>query len=447
MSFFSRARIVNAVRALRPPVLLAIWSAVVLLLWVDIGIVHVTAAAALGLFAVSAVADARRETLIVIGVIGGLIGLLLVSGAPGEDVIRGLDRSLIFAGLLPTLALARAVARGLGSVRAAQDRIARLPAQWAGIGLLFGGHVFGYVLNTGSFALMAAIVPDKAAAGERKAAALATLRGMNTTALYSPFFVGFAVAYTYFPEVPAWQVFALGGGLALLGLTIAVLLFARPLSGAGLAAGLSCLRPVLLPMGGTVVLVVLASQVLPISTLGAVLVVLPVLAVLHGVSKPHRIAPVIAETRQAMSGMSDDIAVISAAMVLGTLAESAPPIREVIGPWIATHVPALAAYGATVLVMIGFAIIGLHPMITGTVMMASLAGGPLDVVDLPLMIAMMFGWGMGAMCSISSLSVITAGRMFGVGTVALALGPNLAYAGVLSAVVIAILTGLDPAMR
>lgn len=429
--------------AWRPPVLAAVWLSAVVLLWVDWPALHTLAAVTLGLIAALSLTDARKETLVVVAVIVALIGLLLWSGAAADEVVRGLDRSLIFAALLPTLAMTRSVARGLSGVLMAQDRIAKLPRAWAGVGLLFGGHAFGYVLNTGSFALMSSIIPDDSPEDDRRAAALATLRGMNTTAFYSPFFVGFAVAYTYFPAVPVWQVFVLGGGLAVVGLLVGLLLYARPLSWAGLQAGLGCLAPVIPPMGGAVVLVVIASHLLPISTLGGVLMVMPVLAALHVLSRPHRLRPVLADTRRAMAGMGDDLAVISAAMVLGTLAESAPPIREVVSPWIAGHMPPWAAVGATVGVMVGFAIAGLHPMITGTVMMASLAGSGLAIADLPLMIAMMFGWGMGAMNSISSLSVITAAQMFRVSPMGLAFGPNLIYAAVLGTIVVLVLTGVN----
>lgn len=433
-------------RSWRPPVLLAIWSAALVLVWFDIPSLHTVAAFALGGFVLVSLLDARRESLAIVALILTLIGAMVWGGARVEEVVRGLDRSLIFAALLPTLAMTRAVARGLPGVLRAQDRIASLPQAWAGIGLLFGGHAFGYVLNTGSFALMSSIIREDSAEPDRRAAALATLRGMNTTAFYSPFFVGFGVAYTYFPNVPVWQVFTLGGALAMTGLCVSLLLFARPLSLPAIRAGLGCLAPVVPPMGSAVAVVVLASQVLPISTLGAVLMVMPVLALLHGLFKPHRLRPIAAETKRAMAGMGDDIAIISVAMVLGTIAETAPPIQDFVAPWIVANVPGWAAIGATALVMVSFAVVGLHPMITGTIMMASLVGSGLSVADLPLMISMMFGWGIGAMCSISSLSVISAAQMFGTRPLTLALGPNLLYAGVMLVIVVAVLTGVSHIM-
>ncbi|MEQ9330943.1 hypothetical protein [Thalassobaculum sp.] len=430
-------------RRWRPPVLLAIWAAAFILLWIDLRWLHDAASAALGGFVLLSLLDARRETWMVMTLIAGLGGILVLFGAHPGEVLHGLDRSLIFAALLPTLSLTRAVARGMPSVRAAQYRIAGLPQRWAGIGLLFGAHAFGSVLTTGAFALMSAVVPDDAPEADRRAAALATLRGMNTVALFSPFLVGFAVAYTYLPDVPVWQVFALGGALAAVGHGIGLAMFARPLSWQGVRAGLGCLAPIAVPMGGAAVLVVVASQLLPISTLGAVLVVMPALAALHFAGRPHRIAPVLGETRDAMGRLGDDLAIVSAAMILGTLAETAPPVRELVAPWIAAHLPPWAAFGVTSGSMILFALAGMHPMITGTVMMAAFAGSGLAIADLPLMLAMLFGWGLGSMNSISSLSLITAAQMFRVRPLGLAFGPNLLFTLVFGLLATAVLTLLN----
>ena len=59
------------------------------------------------------------------------------------------------------------------------------------------------------------------------------------------------------------------------------------------------------------------------------------------------------------------------------------------------------------------------------------------------MLAMMFGWGMGAMNSISSLSVVTAGQMFRVPPLTLAIGPNLLYALVFGLLTTVVLTALN----
>lgn len=433
-------------RRWRPPVLLAIWLSALVLLWIDIDWLHTVASAGLGGVVVLSLLDARRETLAVFALIAALAGGLLWAGADPGEMMRGLDRTLIFAGLLPTLAMTRTVARGLPAVRTAQHRIASLPERLSGIGLLFGAHAFGVVLNTGSFAFMASVIPDDADARQRRAAALASLRGMNTVALYSPFLVGFAVAYTYVPDVPVWQAFALGGSMAGCGLIISLLIFARPLSFDVVGRGLSCLAPIGMLMGVVAALVISASQVFPISTLGAVLMVMPLLCGLHLVQRPHRVAEVYRETKASMSTMGDDLLIVSTSLVLGTLAETAPPILDVMAPWIADHLPVWAVFAAVAGSMVLFAIIGVHPMITGTVMMVAVTTSDLAVAHLPLMTAMLFGWGMGAMSSISSLTVVTAGRLFALRPLSLAISPNLIYVAVFFVFTMSVLTALNALM-
>src|SRR3546814_16089717 len=101
---------------------------------------------------------------------------------------------------------------------------------------------------------------------------------------------------------------------------------------------------------------------------------MPVLAALHLATRPHRLDPVLRETRDAMARLGDDLAIVSAAMILGTLAETAPPIRELVAPWIAAHLAPWAAFGATIGSMVLLAVAGIHPMISGTVMMVALTG-------------------------------------------------------------------------
>ena len=61
-------------RRWRPPVLLAIWAAAVILLWIDLEWLHRAAAATLGVFALLSVLDARREPRLVVALIAAPAG-------------------------------------------------------------------------------------------------------------------------------------------------------------------------------------------------------------------------------------------------------------------------------------------------------------------------------------------------------------------------------------
>ena len=111
---------------------------------------------------------------------------------------------LIFAAIIPTQAMMRAVAMTMPSVRQTQTELGALPPANTASGLQLVSHFLGGVINTGTFALIAASQPQDAKDDRRLIAALASLRGMNSSVLWSPFFVSFAVALTYLPQQAAW---------------------------------------------------------------------------------------------------------------------------------------------------------------------------------------------------------------------------------------------------
>ncbi len=141
--------------------------------------------------------------------------------------------------------------------------------------------------------------------------------------------------------------------------------------------------------------------------------------------------------------MGDDLAIIAAAMVLGTVAESAPLIADHLAPWLTITLPQTLIICAIILVMAGCGVIGIHPMISGTVMMISLSGNARQIADLVLMEAMLLGWALASMISMSSLSIITAGAMYRVPPLRLAFSPNLFFVLCFALFVILILTFID----
>jgi hypothetical protein len=243
-----------------------------------------------------------------------------------------------------------------------QRRLAALPERWANIGILFGSQAFGAVLNTGAFAIMSAVVADDAGPARRRSAALASLRGMNIAVLWSPFFVGFAVANTYLPAVQLWQIMPLGIVLVGCGLMLALLLFARPLTLSAAAAALSCLRPILLPMALAAGSVIGCSALTGISTLAAVLLIMPLLCALQMLRQPATLRAIMHETYSGMGRMGDDLLVIAVAMILGTVSESSPLIARQVVPLLGAWLTPERVIPVVIMLMFGGGLLGLHPM-------------------------------------------------------------------------------------
>jgi hypothetical protein len=399
------------------------------------------------LYLASVVSELRRETLIVTLFIALLTGLLVAFDGDLGSAATGLERTLLFAALLPTLRLVRATARGLPPVLATQERLAALPPRRADVGIVLGAHVFGSMLNTGAFAIMSAVVPDDAAAPRRRAAAQAALRGMNIAILWSPFFVGFAVAVTYVPGVPAWQIMSLGLALVCGAVVVGLLMFARPIEPGAIPVVLTCLMPIAPTMFIAIGAVAVCGLMTGLTALASVIVVMPVLCAGAWLLVGARVPAVLDETWRGMRHMGDDLLLITAAMTLGTVAENAPALQGALASLVGDNLTAPAILALLVFSMLIPAVIGIHPMITGSVMLAALSALPLAVSDLALMEAMLVGWALGSMVSISSLSVVTSGAMFSTPPLKLAYGPNLPYAIVVAAFAVVVLSLVDFVLR
>ncbi len=427
----------------RPMLMCLVWALVLLDIALHAPALSRLAAAGLVLYVALSLRGARRETLVIFSCVTLAVVALVYVGALAESVVAGVERALLFAALLPTLRTTRAAIRRLGAVVRARERLAALPERWGDVGVTLGSHVFGSMLNTGAFAIMSTVVPEQAPPRRRLRAAEASLRGMNTAILWSPFFVGYAVAATYLPSVRPWEIAALGLAMAACVVGIGLSMFTRPMEPRAVGAALGCLAPILPGMAIAGGAVVACGSLTRLSTLEAVLVMMPLLAglaVAGGGASPRE---VVHETREGLGRMGDDMLLIVAAMTLGTVAEASEELRAVLDPLLGGAMPPGATLALLTFSILLPAMAGVHPMITGTVVLAALTGVGHGVSDLVLMEAMLVGWGFGSMVSISSLSVVTAGAMYDTAPLRLAYSRNLAYVLVAATVAVAALTAVD----
>jgi hypothetical protein len=80
---------------------------------------------------------------------------------------------------------------------------------------------------------------------------------------------------------------------------------------------------------------------------------------------------------------------------------------------------------ATPLAMMILSVVGIHPVITSTALLATFSGGGADVHPALLVQAHLIGWGAGTMSSVASLSVLTCGGLYRVPTRQLVFGDNM----------------------
>ena len=390
------------------------------------GVVATTGACAFGLFILLTVTRLRWNSLVILAVLG-LVTWFLVGDMPRPaDILAGGERVLIFAALLPTMALVRATAMTMPSVHATQKRLAELPEHAFAGGQQLAAHVFGGIINTGAFALLSAVLPADAPEARRRASAEAVIRGMVSSSAWSPFFIAFAIGQTFVDPVYAWMAIGVGTVSALLFTLATLLLLTRGFGMIQLRLSLACMRPV-----ATRLLIVFASVlavalVFGLTALSAVVVVMPLLVLLQLVRHRDKAGLILTQTRDAMHSTADDLVVIAAAMLVAFFATQDDSLTGLVSSIHAGQIPGWIALIATPVLMMGLSVIGIHPVITSTALLATFSGGGADVHPALLVQAHLIGWGAGTMSSIASLSVLTCAGLYRVPARRLVFGDNMA---------------------
>ena len=124
------------------------------------GPVATTGALAFGIFILLTITRLRWDSLVILAVLA-VVFWILVDSMPGPAaLLAGGERMLIFAALLPTMALVRATAMTMPTVKETQQRLARLPDNAFSGGQQLAAHVFGGIINTGALALLSAALPS-----------------------------------------------------------------------------------------------------------------------------------------------------------------------------------------------------------------------------------------------------------------------------------------------
>lgn len=367
----------------------------------------------------------RRDTILILLLLA-LVGWFLLDHHPSIDELRAAGRYvLIFTALLPTMALVRATALTMPSVRLTQQALAQLPASASASGFHLAANVFGSVINTGSLAILSAAVPPDADAKRRRLAAESALRGMVTAAAWSPFFVAFAIGQSFTDNTNSWISLGIGLITTIIFALISLPMLNRTFSISKLSAAMRCLRPVTIRLLIVLGSVLAAALAFDFTALSAVVVAMPVLVAIQFLRYPQSVSTILVDTKNSMIATADDIMIISMAMLIGYFATRTDAFSALIDSFYDGLIPGYVAIILTPLGMMLASVFGVHPVISSTAMLAVFSGGHADAHPALLMQAHLIGWGAGTMSSVASLSVITCANLFKVPSRELVLGPNL----------------------
>ena len=184
---------------------------------------------------------------------------LILPEFPNEQALwKAGNFFIIFSAFLPSLWLLRSTAITMPSVAKTQKLLSELTSTKIISGLQVTSHILGGVLNIGTFPLLSSVMPKNAKIKIRQAAGEASIRGMNTAVLWSPFFVSFAVGQLYLPINSAWIGISFGLIIAILFNLISMKFFIGKLTFEYLLESLSCVKPIfsrLLILAGSVLFV------------------------------------------------------------------------------------------------------------------------------------------------------------------------------------------------
>ena len=387
--------------------------------WVDVGVIGYAGFVALTL------SRLRRDTVLILLMLV-LVGWFLLDHRPTPDEWRAAGRYvLIFTALLPTMALVRATASTMPSVQRTQQSPAQLPASASASGFHLAANIFGSVINTGSLAILSAAVPPDADAERRQLAAESALRGMVTAAAWSPFFVAFAIGQSFTDKANSWIGLGIGVVTTILFTLVSLPLLNKDFSVARLSSALRCLQPVSMRLIIVLGTVLAAALIFDFTALSAVVVVMPLLVAVQFFRHPGSISTILHETKNSMIATADDILIISMAMLIGYFATRTGAFSAMVASLYDGVIPGYVAIILTPLGMMLASVVGVHPVISSTAMLAVFSGGHADAHPALLMQAHLIGWGAGTMSSVASLSVITCANLFKVPSRQLVLGPNL----------------------
>ncbi len=438
----------NASRAWRRVaglLLLALWAgAIVDMAW---AIPRSIAVAGLAAYVGLALVRAARQARWLCGALAAAIVVLAWWFGVADAAVAGVGRALVFAAFMPTIVLIRATAEQRPEVTAARRSFGTLEAAHRVGGILFGCHVLGSAISLGVFGLLAPIIGTEGTPESRIPIVRVAVRGLCLGAVWSPFFLSVVLASQYITTVALWQVMGLGIPFAVLGLVLSFFVLGDGAGGlATLRRSLASLAPIVPTVALAAVVVAVIGGLGGLTTLQAIVLGVPPLC-LAGLLPlgAARLGAALRATWRSLPDIGGEIGILVLAIALGAVFEAA-----LAGSGVAENVARLGLrpVAAIALVVAGMSVaglVGIHPIVSATVVLVVATGVPIALADIVLMQAVLIGWALGAMISFSGVSLVTASALFDVPPWRLVFGRNIAFVIVFGAISVLILGLLNRA--
>ncbi|SME90341.1 hypothetical protein SAMN06265365_101300 [Tistlia consotensis] len=425
-----RARAVALWRHLAlPAVIFLLWACAALQILTGARLFADAAGFCVALIAVAALATSRGMGPRVLAILGGG-GLALAWLADDwPAALAGLDRAAAFAAFLGCLYALRGIVQASPALPTVQSAFVafRPTARRGALQLL--GLLFSVPLAIGAISIIAPLVAKEEDPAIREDIATWALRGVGLAVLFSPFTVcmGIVVSSLGSALPMAW--------LLIVGFATALLLAAIPH-----ALG-QCRLPRSLPRAfwvalwrvlAPVVLLIVANMTLVfaggLTPVRAAILLVPLVGLAVTLRRDRAAQRQTAETILAAWRRFDaEIAIFVGSLVFAGVVTTIPEVREPVARLTELLGPG-ALIGATVLGIAVMASVGVHMVVTATILLTVFAPFMPDTPHLVLLgLAGLMGWAFGAMAAAGSLSFVAAVNILGVRARRLAFGPNLRF--------------------
>ncbi|PMR72294.1 hypothetical protein [Billgrantia endophytica] len=354
----------------------------------------------------------------------GIVGLVVADEA-WHLAVKGVQASLVFAAFIPTVFLLRNAMAGDRRLIDYRERLERIgPNCQAGM-MLVGAHMLGSALTVGALAVLSPVLPQDADAARRRTAASVTMFGISLSMLWSPVFVAMAVVSEFMPHVPLWQPILVGFILGSIGIIMALTFLRMPNKFVLVGRSIYALRAIIPWVVTVAVVVVLVRTFSALSTLEAAsLTLLPLVAGILVAQAPDVRQQALRHTRERLDRLGTEISIVAWAFALGTVMRGSTTVELLVQGLFGPETAVLLLVMIIVAGMLITVVIGGHPIVAASIMLAVFGSAETWLTDIVLCGAVLLGWACSSMIGPATLIVIVASGMYRVERSSLILSSN-----------------------
>lgn len=377
----------------------------------------------------------RTNTRVLLTMALAVTALYAVRHGSFEQYMLSASRAMYLPALIAVMTLLRIAAQRSSMISRAGYYVVDQPPSRRFLLLAGAGHLFGILLNIGGFLLLMNIAqqtrkasnaaPAVAAIQERRITT-AVVRGFAATMMWSPVGIALNILLPILPGL-SWVDYLPYGLAATFAFCLLGWIFDRmeprprgplqPKTGLGSAAALMGLVGLMVTITGSAAL---AETLLDMPLRAAILLIVPsfafgwvLLTRAPGETITGAFGWLAAEAGVQLPNAANEICVMTASGYLGMLIATLVPsddLRALI-LWSGLEGGTLAvAIGATIVVS---SLIGLNPMIPGTVLVASVVAAGLPISNTLLLLAVLTSWAVALVTSPMTSTIAIASSVVG----------------------------------